>query len=87
MANSPISGPIYFGARSANSEKETFGYLLKTQSVQPLAFMGPARNFGLATGDAEKDTIAYRPLLGGHSAEIGRSIGKDDVLVTRNVVP
>ena len=64
MASSPMIGPIYIGDRSANPEQETYGYLVKPESARPLAFIGPARNIGPVTGDAEKDTIAYRPLLG-----------------------
>jgi hypothetical protein len=64
MAGSPMIGPIYVGARSANPEQETYGYLAKTESAQLLAFIGPARNIGPVTGEAERDTIAYRPLLG-----------------------
>jgi len=64
MAGSPVICPIYVGARSANPEQETYGYLVKTESAHPLAFIGPARNIGPVTGNAEKDTIAYRPLLG-----------------------
>ncbi len=64
MAGSPMTCPIYVGARSANPEQETYGYLVKTESAHPLAFVGPARNIGPVTGNPEKDTIAYRPLLG-----------------------
>ena len=64
MASSPMIGPVYIGDRSANPEKETYGYLVKSETARPLAFIGPARNIGPVTGDAEKDTIAYRPLLG-----------------------
>lgn len=56
--------PKYIGDRAADPEDETFGYLVKTEVDRPLAFIGPARNVGAVTGDAEKDTIAYRPLLG-----------------------
>ncbi len=56
--------PTYVGARSANPEQETYGYLVRTESAHPLAFIGPALYIGPVTGNAEKDTIAYRPLLG-----------------------
>jgi hypothetical protein len=59
-----LIGPTYIGDRSGNPEQETYGYLIKPESARPLAFIGPARNIGPVTGDAEKDTIAYRPLLG-----------------------
>lgn len=64
VAGSPMIGPIYIGNRSANPEQETYGYLIKTESAHLLAFIGPARNIGPVTGNAERDTIAYRPLLG-----------------------
>ena len=63
-ADTPMMGPTYVGDRAADPEDETFAYLVKSASDRPLAFIGPARNVGLVTGDAERDTIAYRPLLG-----------------------
>jgi hypothetical protein len=63
MAGPPV-GPTYLGDRAGNPEQETYGYLIKPESARPLAFIGPARNIGPVAGDAEKDTIAYRPLLG-----------------------
>ena len=57
--------PTYIGARSANPEQETYGYVVTAQSDPLLlGFVGPAGNVGPVTGDAEKDTIGYRPLLG-----------------------
>lgn len=64
LADSSMVGPAYIGYRAADPEDETFGYLVKTEVDRPLAFIGPARNVGAVTGDAEKDTIAYRPLVG-----------------------
>ena len=64
VADSTMVGPTYIGDRAVDPEDETFAYLVKTQSDGPIAFIGPARNLGPVTGDAEKDTIAYRPLLG-----------------------
>ena len=64
VADSSMVGPTYIGDRAADPEDETFAYLVKTESDRPLAFIGPARNIGPVTGDAEKDTIAYRPLFG-----------------------
>jgi hypothetical protein len=65
MADSVKGDPIYIGDRSTNAEQETFGYTAgTTESPHLLAFIGPARNVGRVTGDPEKDTIAYRPLLG-----------------------
>ena len=63
-ADSSMIGPTYVGDRAADPEDETFAYLVKTESDRPIAFIGPARNVGPVTGDAESDTIAYRPLLG-----------------------
>jgi hypothetical protein len=64
VADSSLVGPTYVGDRAADPEDETFAYLVKTEGDRPLAFIGPARNIGPVTGDAEKDTIGYRPLLG-----------------------
>lgn len=66
VADSSTVGPTYIGDRTADPEDETFGYLVETEGNRPLAFIGPARNIGPVTGDAEKDTVAYRPLLGVH---------------------
>jgi len=63
VADSSMIGPTYVGDRAADPEDETFAYLVKTEGDRPLAFVGPARNIGPITGDAERDTIAYRPLL------------------------
>ncbi|KQZ20796.1 hypothetical protein ASD50_21655 [Mesorhizobium sp. Root552] len=63
-AASSMVGPTYIGDRAADPEDETFAYLVKPEErVHPNAFIGPARNFGPVTGDAEKDTIGYLPLL------------------------
>ena len=62
-AGSSRIGPAYIGDRSANPEQETYGYLVTAESRQRLNFVGPARNVGAVTGDVEKDTVAYRPLL------------------------
>ena len=63
-AGSSRTGPTYIGDRSDNPEQETYGYVLKTvENQQRLGFAGPARNVGAVTGDVEKDTVAYRPLL------------------------
>ena len=64
LADSSVVGPTYIGDRAADPEDETFAYLVKTESDRPLAFIGPSRNIGPVTGDAERDTIAYRPLFG-----------------------
>ena len=70
LSSTAVAGPstmglTYIGARSANPEQETYGYVVTTPSEHLLlGFVGPAGNVGPATGDAEKDTIGYRPLLG-----------------------
>jgi hypothetical protein len=64
LADSTMVGPTYIGGRAADPEDETFAYLVKAQSARPLAFVGPARKMGTATGEAERDTIAYQPLPG-----------------------
>jgi hypothetical protein len=63
IAGSSRTGPIYIGDRSDNPERETYGYVVTGPSQQRLGFIGPARNVGAATGNVEKDTVAYRPLL------------------------
>jgi hypothetical protein len=63
MAGSSME-PCYIGARSANPEQETFAYVIPPESQSRLAFIGPAHNVGAVTGDAERDTIAYLPLIG-----------------------
>jgi hypothetical protein len=63
IAGSARTGPIYIGDRSDNPERETYGYVVTGESQQRLGFVGPARNVGAATGNVEKDTVAYRPLL------------------------
>ena len=71
VAGSSTIDPTYIGDRSANPEQETYGYVVTTQSEHLLlGFVGPAGNVGPATGDAEKDTIGYRPLLGVQSSEL-----------------
>ncbi|MHA6685393.1 hypothetical protein [Mesorhizobium sp. A556] len=64
VADSSMVGPTYVGDRAADPEDETFAYLVKTESDRPFAFIGPARNVGPVTGNAERDTIGYRPLPG-----------------------
>ena len=67
VAGSPIIGPNYIGDRSTNAEEETYAYWAPTDREQLVAFVGPARYVGPVTGNAEKDTIGYRPLLGFHA--------------------
>ena len=63
IAGSSRTGPTYIGERSDNPERETYGYVVTGKSQQRLGFVGPARNVGAVTGNVEKDTVAYRPLL------------------------
>jgi hypothetical protein len=64
VAASPLVGATYIGDRAPDPEDETFAYVVHTEGGDhPLAFIGPARNFGPVTGDAEKDTVGYLPLL------------------------
>jgi hypothetical protein len=60
----PGIGPQYRGERSADPEKETYGCVVTAGKQQLLGFVVPARHFGAVTGEEEKDTIGYRPLLG-----------------------
>lgn len=63
MADASKGAPIYIGARSTAPEQETFGYLVRPGDTRRLAFIGPARHVDRVTGDPEKDTIAYTPVL------------------------
>ena len=64
LAGELMANPTYLGARSANPEQETYATLIDAAMfTRTLAFMGPARNVGPATGAAEKDTVAYSPMF------------------------
>jgi hypothetical protein len=63
IAGSSRTGPTYVGNRSDNPEQETYGYVVTVESPHRLGFVGPAHNVGAVTGNVEKDTVAYRPLL------------------------
>jgi hypothetical protein len=63
IAGSSRNAPAYLGDRSNNPEQETYGYVVTIENHYRLGFVGPARNVGAVTGDVEKDTVAYRPLL------------------------
>jgi hypothetical protein len=63
FSEEPFAGPAYVGDRSNNPEQETFAEVGATDDPKTLAFIGPARSYGSVTGDPEKDTTAYRPLL------------------------
>jgi len=54
--------PGYVGDRSKNGEQETYASILMGVEAFAFAFAGPARMVGTATGNPEKDTIAYRPI-------------------------
>ncbi len=58
-----LAGPTYIGDRSANPEQETYAHSVTTTSPRLLAFIGPARQVGVILGNAEQNTMAYRPLL------------------------
>ena len=64
LADQPVANPTYLGVRSNNPEQET--YASRVDSATPartLAFIGPARSFGPVTGEPEKDTVAFTPLV------------------------
>jgi hypothetical protein len=63
VASASSGALAYLGARSINQEQETFGYSGTAPTVELVGFMGPARYVGTVTGNAEKDTLAYRPLI------------------------
>ena len=58
-----LVGPRYVGARSVDAERATYAYVPSAGSRQTLGFVGPAGYFGAMTGNPEKDTFAYQPLL------------------------
>jgi len=57
------AAPRYVGERSANPEQETYAWVVTGVGNHILAFSGPARMVGTVTGDPEKDTVAYTPVL------------------------
>ena len=63
IAETAAQKPVYIGKRSANPEQETFGFQARQPGGAILAFRGPARYFGVRTGDEEKDTFAYEPIV------------------------
>lgn len=63
IGSEPVSGPAYVGDRSNNPEQETYAVAGSPDDPKTLAFVGPATSYGQVTGDPEKDTIAYRPIL------------------------
>jgi len=63
LADELSASPRYFGDRSNNPEQETYAAVDTDASSRTLAFIGPARSVGPATGTLEKDTVAYSPLL------------------------
>lgn len=58
-----FADPVYVGARYANPESETFGNVMPGPLQPKVAFIGPARDIGAATGDSEKDTVAFQPVI------------------------
>ena len=64
IADELVPNPTYLGLRSNNPELETYGTVVDGATfARTLAFIGPARSVGPITGDPERDTVAYRPLL------------------------
>lgn len=64
VADELAGNPTYVGLRSNNPEQETYGIPVDSATfARTLAFVGPARNIGPVTGDPEKDTVGYRPLV------------------------
>lgn len=64
FADEPPATPTYLGLRSNNPEQETYGTRIDSAAfARTLAFIGPARSFGPVTGEPEKDTVGYSPLL------------------------
>lgn len=64
LADELAASPTYLGDRSINPEQET--YAIRVDSAifaRTMAFIGPVRSVGPATGDPEKDTFAYTPLI------------------------
>jgi len=77
FSQEPGADPAYVGDRSNNPEQETYADTESSGDPNTLAFIGPARSYGPVTGDPEKDTIAYRPLLT-DSAETQASLSPDE---------
>ena len=64
LADELAANPTYLGLRSNNPEQETYASPIDSSTfARTLAFIGPARSVGPVTGDPEKDTVAYGPLL------------------------
>lgn len=64
LADDLVANPTYLGVRSNNPEQETYGTRIDAAKfTRILAFIGPARSVGPVTGEPEKDTVAYTPLL------------------------
>lgn len=64
LADGLAANPSYLGVRSANPEQETYATPVDSAVfASTLAFIGPPRSVGLVTGEPEKDTVGYTPLL------------------------
>jgi hypothetical protein len=64
LADELVTNPTYLGVRSNNPEQETYASPIDSATLaNTLAFIGPARSIGPVTGEPEKDTVAYTPLL------------------------
>jgi hypothetical protein len=64
LADELVANPTYLGGRFANPEQETYGSPADSaRFARTLAFIGPARSVGPVSGEPEKDTVGYIPLL------------------------
>jgi hypothetical protein len=78
LADELAPNPTYLGLRSNNPEQETYATPVDAaRFARTLAFIGPARSVGTVTGEPEKDTIAYAPLLV-DPEEVQASLNTDD---------
>ena len=64
VADQLVANPTYLGIRSNNPEQETYASPVDSATfARTSAFIGPARSFGPVTGEPEKDTVGYIPLV------------------------
>jgi hypothetical protein len=59
----PAETPVYIGPKTGNHEKDTVAFRRSGDESRLLAFIGPARQVGTDTGEPEKDTWGYQPLV------------------------
>ena len=55
--------PDYVGVQTGNPETDTFALRPSDHGGKRLAFIGPAHQVGTTTGDLEKDTWGFEPVL------------------------